>query len=111
MDVIDVILWIKTFRTSNGLVLSQSYYVEKVLNKFSKEENSIVKTPKDISVYLFKNKSKGIDKLDYSWKIRSLIYVINCTRPDIAYLVNKLSRFTGNSRIDQWKTMRRVLRY
>jgi len=101
LDVIDVILGIKTFRTSNGLALSQSYYVEKVLNKFYKGENSIVKTPKDISVYLFKNKSKGIDKLDYSWIIMSLIYVIKCTRPDIAYSFNKLSRFTGNSSTDQ----------
>ena len=66
LDVIDVILRIKTFRTSNGLVLSQSYYVNKVLNKFSKGNNSLIKTPMVTSVHLSKNKSKGIDQIENS---------------------------------------------
>ena len=39
------------------------------------------------------------------------MYVINCTRPDIAYAVNKLSRFTNNPGKDHWKALVRVLRY
>jgi hypothetical protein len=47
--------------TSNRLVLSQSYYVEKILNKFSKDNNRIVKTPINISIYLSNNRDRGIN--------------------------------------------------
>ena len=36
---------------------------------------------------------------------------MNCTCPDIAYAVNKLSRFTSNPSKDHWKALVRVLRY
>ena len=39
------------------------------------------------------------------------MYIINCTRPDITYLVNKLSRYTSNSGEGHWKALVRVLRY
>ena len=40
-----------------------------------------------------------------------LMYVMNCTRPDIAYAVSKLSRYTSNPGSDHWKAIVRVLRY
>ena len=55
LGVVQVILGIKISKTSNGLVLSQSHYIEKSLEKFSKNDNSTVKTPIDISVYLSNN--------------------------------------------------------
>ena len=36
---------------------------------------------------------------------------MNCTRLDIAYTINKLSRYTSNPGSDHWKTIVRVLRY
>ncbi|KAL6335067.1 hypothetical protein AAG906_026447 [Vitis piasezkii] len=39
------------------------------------------------------------------------MYAMNCMRPDIAYAVNKLSRFTNNLGKDHWKALVRVLRY
>jgi hypothetical protein len=66
------------------------------LDKFFKADNSIIQTSMDISVYLSKNKSKGIDQLRYSRIIKSLMYVINCIRPDISYSISKLSRFLSN---------------
>ncbi|KAL7147831.1 hypothetical protein ABFS83_06G135100, partial [Erythranthe nasuta] len=39
------------------------------------------------------------------------MYLTNCTRPDLAYAVNKLSRFTSNPSEDHWKEITRVLRY
>jgi hypothetical protein len=62
----DVILQIKISRTSDGLVLSQSHYVEKVLNRFFKGDHSTVKIPIDISVHMSKNRGKGINLLEYS---------------------------------------------
>ena len=39
------------------------------------------------------------------------MYVMNCTRPNIAYAVSKLSRYTSNLGPDHWKAIVRVLRY
>ncbi|XP_073131806.1 secreted RxLR effector protein 161-like [Henckelia pumila] len=36
---------------------------------------------------------------------------MSCTRPDIAYAVSKLSRFTSNPGADHWKAIIRLLRY
>jgi reverse gyrase len=44
LDVTDIILGIKISNTSNGLVLPQSYYVEKILKNLSKYDNNIDKT-------------------------------------------------------------------
>jgi len=66
LGVADVIIEIKFFMISNGLVLSQSHYVEKILEKFSKNNNSTIKTLIDVSVYLSKNRGKRINQLKYS---------------------------------------------
>ena len=39
MGLVDVILRIKIFRTSDELILSQSYYVDNVLGKFDKDNS------------------------------------------------------------------------
>jgi hypothetical protein len=60
LNVTDVIQRIKISRTSDRLILSPSLYLKKVIDKFSKDDNSVVKTPMDISVHLSKNKGEGI---------------------------------------------------
>jgi len=44
-----------------------------------------MRTSIDLNVYLSKNKGKRIDQLEYSWIIKSLMYVMNHTRLNIAY--------------------------
>ncbi|XP_062112497.1 secreted RxLR effector protein 161-like [Humulus lupulus] len=36
---------------------------------------------------------------------------MSCTRPDIAYTISTLSRFTSNPGAEHWKAIARVLRY
>ena len=49
---------------------------------------------------MFRNRDKGTNQLKYSWIIRSLIYIMNCTIPNIAYSTSKLSKFTSDPSID-----------
>ena len=111
LHVADVILGMKISRKSNGLVLSQSHYVKKVLEKFRKYDDSPVRTPVYVNLHLSKNKGQGISQLEYSRIIGSLMYIMNCTRPDIAYSVSDLSRYTSNLGEDHCKALVRVLRY
>ena len=58
-----------------------------------------------------KNTGDGIYQLEYSRILGSIMYVMNCTRPDIAYAVSKLSRYTSNPGKHHWKAIIRVLGY
>ena len=71
----------------------------------------MARTPVDINLHLFKNKGEGMSQLEYSRIIGSLMYLMSCTRPDIAYAVSRLSRYTSNPGDNHWKAIVRVLRY
>ena len=97
LGVVDVILGIKISKTSIGLILSQSHYIEKILKKFKQDDSSSMRTPVDVNLHLSKNNGKCLSQQEYAQAIGSLMYVMNCTFPDIAYAVSKLSRYTSNS--------------
>ncbi|KAK6117159.1 hypothetical protein DH2020_049038 [Rehmannia glutinosa] len=111
MGTADVILGTKISRTPDGIILSQSHYVEKVLKKFNALDSSPSKTPIDISVNLVAKKEEPVAQMEYSRIIGNLMYMTNCTRPDLVYPVNILSRFTSNPSYEHWKTLTRVLNY
>ena len=94
MRLADVILGIKIIRISNRLILSQSHYVDKILEKFNKDDSGVARTPLDNSLHLSKNRREGISQVEYSRVIGSLMYLMSCTRPDITYMVSRLSRYT-----------------
>ena len=39
------------------------------------------------------------------------MYLMSCTRPDLAYVVSRLSRYTRNPSAEHWKSITRLLRY
>nr|GEV28341.1 ATP phosphoribosyltransferase 1, chloroplastic [Tanacetum cinerariifolium] len=82
MGLADVILGIKIIRTHNGLLLSQAHYVDKILNTHNAGDFGLARTPIDTS-----------------------------TRPDLAYDVSNLSRYTSNPSVAHWKAVTRVLHY
>ncbi|RVW74179.1 Retrovirus-related Pol polyprotein from transposon TNT 1-94 [Vitis vinifera] len=106
----EVILGIKITRTPNGLKLSQEHYVEKILRKFEHFDCKPVSTPYDPSSQLKKNREHSVAQIEYAQIIGSLMYLMNCTKPDIAYAVGRLSRYTQSPNQDHW-TVRRVLKY
>ena len=111
MGKADVILGIQIQRSSDGYILSQSHYVEAILRKFGHFESSPYKTPFDPKSTLKKNVGDSVSQLEYSRIIGTLQYITNCTRPDIAYSVNRLARYTSNPSKDHWDALVRVLRY
>ncbi|XP_075486367.1 secreted RxLR effector protein 161-like [Primulina tabacum] len=110
LGLADVILGIKIHRTSEGLVLSQSHYIE-ILEKINKDDSALARIPIDTSQHLSKNRGENMSQLEYSRVIGTLMYLMSCTRPDIAYAVSKLSRFTSNPGVEHWKEIIILLRY
>ncbi|GJR14086.1 zinc finger, CCHC-type containing protein [Tanacetum coccineum] len=82
MGEADVILGIRINHKSNRIAISQSHYIEKV-----------------------------VSQLEYSRVIDCLMYAMTCTRPDIAFAMGKLSRYTSNPGTQHWQAIQRVLKY
>ncbi|KAK4380780.1 Retrovirus-related Pol polyprotein from transposon TNT 1-94 [Sesamum angolense] len=57
MGETDLILGIKLIRSTDGIVISQSHYIEKIIEKFGSQNSRIAKTPYHSSVALFKNET------------------------------------------------------
>ncbi|GJS15824.1 retrovirus-related pol polyprotein from transposon TNT 1-94 [Tanacetum coccineum] len=93
MGLADVILEVKITRTQNGLVLSHTHFVDKILEKYNPDDSNIARTPIDTTKHLSKNRGQGVNQAGYSSIIGSLMYLMNYTRPDLAYDVSRLSRY------------------
>jgi hypothetical protein len=102
----DVIFNIKLVREGDGgVTLLQSHYVEKVLSRFCYSDCKPAPTPYDASTILKTNKRIMRDQLRYSQIIGSLMYLASTTRPDILFVVSKLSRFVSNPGDDHWNAL------
>ncbi|GKA99917.1 zinc finger, CCHC-type containing protein [Tanacetum coccineum] len=71
----------------------------------------LVSTPMDTSEKLMPNNGQVVSQLEYSRVIDCLMYAMTCTRPDIAFVVGKLSRYTSNPGTQHWQAIQRVLKY
>ena len=65
LGVADVILEIKILKTPNCLVLSQTHYIQTVLEKFKYSNFKRAKIPIDVNFHLAKNKGESQSQLDY----------------------------------------------
>ena len=72
-----------------------------------------VKTPIDPGNHL-KKASDGESALDqqlYRSAVGSLLYLATCMRPDIAFAVTTLGRFSSKPNKSHWIALKRILRY
>ena len=111
MGVADVILGMRIRRQSSNIILTQSHYIEKILKKFNQFDCTPVSTPFESQIRLFPNTGRAISQLDYARIIGNLMYAIICTRPDIAYAMGKLSRYTSNLSTLHWHAINQILKY
>uniref|UniRef100_A0A2N9HA68 CCHC-type domain-containing protein n=1 Tax=Fagus sylvatica TaxID=28930 RepID=A0A2N9HA68_FAGSY len=107
----DTILGIKVKRHSEGYALCQNHYIEKVLFKYKHLNVKEVNTPFDSNYKLVENTGRAIAQLEFASAIGSMMYAMHCTRPDIVFAVNRLSRYTSNPSAKHWKAITRVLGY
>ncbi|GJU86452.1 zinc finger, CCHC-type containing protein [Tanacetum coccineum] len=111
MGEADVILSIRIKHESNRIAISESHYIKKVLKKFNYFDCTPVSTPMDTSENLMPNNGEVVSQLEYSRVIDCLMYAMTCTRPDIAFVVSKLRRYTSNPSTQHWQAIQRVPKY
>ena len=91
--------------------------MKKVVSRFCIREVKSVSTPLATHFKLSKEQSPTIEeeqdhmvKVPYVSVIGSLMYVMVCTRLDIAHAVRVVSRYMSNPR-KQWEAVKWILRY
>ena len=92
-------------------------YVERVLERFNMKHPKPVSTPLGGHFKLSKkscpssNKEKeNMASIPYSSTVRSLMYAMVCTRPDIAHAVGVVSRFMVNPGKEHWEAVKWIFR-
>ena len=71
----DMILGMKISKTSNGISLSLTHSIERMLYKFDYYNSKPISTPYDSSIALKKNTGEHVSQLKYSQFIGSLLYI------------------------------------
>jgi hypothetical protein len=84
-----------------------------VLKKFSMENCKPVSTPMDPGVKLIcaTEKDQLVEKKMYQSAVGSLLYLSVWTRPDIAYAVSAVAKFSKEPTEEHWTAVKRILRY
>ncbi|GKC18520.1 zinc finger, CCHC-type containing protein [Tanacetum coccineum] len=92
--------------------LAKEFLSSRFLMKDMEEADVIlVSTLMDTSEKLMPNNGQAVSQLEYSRVIGCLMYAMTSTRPDIAFVVGKLSRYTSNPGTQHWQAIQRVLKY
>nr|GEX26554.1 ribonuclease H-like domain-containing protein [Tanacetum cinerariifolium] len=114
------LLGMKIVRDQSRKILrvSQSGYVSKILNNFRINNGKSVKMPLGghfkLSLKDFPVRDcdvERISKMLYANSVRSLMYLMVCSRPDIAYVVSIVSRYLANPSKNHWEAVKWILKY
>ena len=93
--------------------MGQPAYIKKLLEKYKMSDSKPVGTPVDPGNHLLKatEDEEALEQQLYQSLVGSLMYLSVCTRPDLAYAVNTLARFSSKPNRSHWIAAKRVLRY
>lgn len=98
--------------SSTTASISQSHYIEDLVEKFLPSNFKLCKTPTtETFKLLVPNSNSEITKSPYSSLIGGLLWVAQCSRPDISFPVNRLSQFLQNPHNDHWEAALLILSY
>ncbi|KAJ9537936.1 hypothetical protein OSB04_030669 [Centaurea solstitialis] len=105
-------------RSRRKLFLSQKSYTSKIISRFGMTTAKPVSTTSSANFKLptalapqTDDEVEYMSKVHYSSAVRSLIYVMVFTRPDIAHAVSVVSRYMAYLEKEHWVAMKRIFRY
>ncbi|KAL0324673.1 UNVERIFIED_CONTAM: Copia protein [Sesamum calycinum] len=114
------ILGIKIYRhrSRRMLGLTQSSYIEKVLKRFKMENPKRGFLPMRHGIKFSKKQSPKIDEelkrisdIPYASAVGSIQYVVQCSRPNVAYALSATSRYQACVGEAHWSAVKTILKY
>ncbi|GJX70172.1 transposable element [Tanacetum coccineum] len=105
-------------RKHGKLFLSQKSYIEKIISRFGMSSAKSVNTPFSANFRLstaYAPQSEAeieyMSRIPYASAVGSLMYVMVCTRPDIAHAMSVVSRYMAHPGKEHWNAVKRIFRY
>ena len=111
LSSVNYFLGIEAHRSSTGLVLTQSKYLQDLLTKTRMLSAKSCSSPMCSSKKLSHHDSKPFEQPTVYRSTSGALQYLTLTRPDIAFSVNKLSQFLQTPIVDHWAACRRLFRY
>jgi hypothetical protein len=117
---LDFCLGVQVTHLKDGVILHQSTYVKKILERFSMDRAHPSKSPMvvrslnpltDPFAPCRKDEPVLSQKYPYMEAIGALMYLANYTRPDIAFATNLLARFSQEPTKRHWFGIKQIMRY
>ena len=99
--------------TREGIYISQVRYIKSILESFGMSDCNPRATPCESKLDMYDNtiNNSAEDTKTYRKIVGSLIYAMTCSRPDLSYVVTKLSQSLDNPSEADWITVKHVLKY
>ena len=107
---VDCFLNVQFETNGDELKMTQEHYIESMLKRFGMEECNAVKIPMSPNADM-KVEGDKVDETMHRAVIGSLMYLMVCTRPDLAFVLSALSRHLKDPRKKHMQAAKRVLRY
>lgn len=106
-------LGVTVAQDSGKLWIGQPAFTERILQKFGMSDAKPVRTPvnPDIKLTQCENETDVYNQKMYQAAVGSLLYLSTKTRPDIAFAVGTVARFSAKPTRDHWMAVKRILRY
>nr|GFC31285.1 hypothetical protein [Tanacetum cinerariifolium] len=105
-------------RSRRLIRLSQSAYIDKILKKYnmhnSKKGYLPMKVKHDLTNELCASTPEEVaymKKVPYALAVGSIMYAVRCTRPDVAFAQNLVSRYQQNPGKLHWVAVKHILKY
>ena len=106
-------LGIQFTQNSGEITMCQSTYLMNILDKFGMADCKPRATPSEMkpSSSSSENTDNINDEHKYREMIGSLVYAMTCSRPDLSYVVTKLSQHLSCPNESDWVTLKHVFQY
>ena len=101
---------VERIRNERKLFLSQKACIERVVERFGLSECKPCYTPAEVEQL---TRSDGLSNLKFPYReaVGSMMYLMLCTRPDIANAVGCVAKYCDNYDVSHWTAVKRILRY
>lgn len=112
---ISYFLGIQFEQKEGEITMDQKKYIQKMLERYGMSEYKARYTPSELKVEGVNTEEGDSNEManprEYREIVGSLIYAMTCTRPDISWIVSKLSQTLANPKAENLVAAKHVLRY
>ena len=108
---ISFFLGMRILQYPHRIEIDQTEYLTKVLHRFGMYECKPRSTPSEVNPAAFDASDSEKPNNNYRQVVGSLIYAMVCSRPDLSWVVTKLSQSLSKPRKGDWIMIKHVLQY